>query len=260
MSKTVAPAIDRRSFTCPHCGAHTGQQWRMIYAKSVDDQPPHLIDEAEFDVIAAHLGHNDQLFKRVVSRRTFSDLYVVRVGMESGEYVPFAVLNLFISQCDICGDIALWHRDRLFYPPLRHDVEPNSDLSAEIQADFNEARTVLDLSPRSATALLRLCIQKLCVQLGLPGDNLNNDIGTLVSRGLDPRVQRALDLVRVIGNNAVHPGVIDLKDDRPTAARLFQLVNSIAHETLTRPRELDSLYEAKVPESQKKAIAKRDGK
>jgi len=117
----------------------------------------------------------------------------------------------------------------------------------DTRADFDEARSVLDLSPRSAAALLRLCIQKLCKHR-LPGKDLNNDIAVLVKQGLDPLVQKALDIVRVVGNNAVHPGELDLKDDRATAAKLFELVNRIAQDLITHPKELQELFEEKVPE------------
>ena len=87
---------------------------------------------------------------------------------------------------------------------------------------------------------------------------MNNDIAVLVKQGLDPLVQKALDIVRVVGNNAVHPGELDLKDDRATAAKLFELVNRIAQDLITHPKELQELFEEKVPEGAKRQIAKRD--
>ena len=163
-----------------------------------------------------------------------------------------------MSECYSCDAISIWLHDKILYPPSRYEIEPNADLNEDIRADFDEARAVLDLSPRSAAALLRLCVQKICKQLGLPGKDINEDIGTLVAGGLDTRVQKALDLVRVVGNNAVHPGTLDLKDDRETAAKLFVLVNRIADDMISHPKQLDALYDEKLSEGQKKQIAKRD--
>lgn len=106
---------------------------------------------------------------------------------------------------------------------------------------------------RGAAALLRLSIQKLCKHLGEKGDNINADIAALVKRGLLPAVQRALDGVRVVGNNMVHPGQIDLEDVPQTAAALFRLVNLIADQTITAPAQAKAVYDL-LPEGTRKAI------
>jgi len=123
--------------------------------------------------------------------------------------------------------------------------------------DYEEASTILDLSPRGAAALLRQAIQRLCVHLGEKGDNINADIAALVEKGLDVRVQQALDVVRVIGNNAVHPGQIDLRDDRATAEKLFGLVNLIAENRISQPKHVAEMFGA-LPEGARKAIERRD--
>lgn len=86
---------------------------------------------------------------------------------------------------------------------------------------------------------------------------MNAAIGSLVSDGLNPIVQKSLDVVRVIGNESVHPGTIDLNDDRDTAIRLFDLVNIICEQMITQPRQVSELYE-KLPEDKRKAIERRD--
>ncbi|GHE85918.1 hypothetical protein GCM10016455_01520 [Aliiroseovarius zhejiangensis] len=129
----------------------------------------------------------------------------------------------------------------------------------EIRRDYDEASTILDLSARGAAALIRLGIQKLCKHLGQPGKNINDDIKALVAGGLDPRIQKALDVVRVVGNNAVHPGQIDLKDDRATAESLFRLLDLIVEKMISEPKHVEEVYAA-LPEDARKAIEKRNGK
>lgn len=55
-------------------------------------------------------------------------------------------------------------------------------------------------------------------------------------------------MVRVVGNEAVHPGTIDLKDDRDTALRLFSLVNAIADQMITHPNVVQEMYDQLPPE------------
>jgi hypothetical protein len=167
------------------------------------------------------------------------------------------VENIHISQCYSCKQITIWKYDTILFPKELYEVEANGDLAEDIRQDFDEARAVLDISPRSAAALLRLCIQKLCLQLGYQGKDLNADIGEMVKAGLAPQVQMALDTVRVIGNESVHPGTMDLRDNRETATKLFSLVNRIAYDTITHPRELNQLYSS-LPPAKLEGIEKRD--
>jgi hypothetical protein len=135
---------------------------------------------------------------------------------------------------------------------------PNPDLPDDIIADFEEARSIVQRSPRGAAALFRLCIQKLCVHLGESGKNINADIASLVKKGLHPKVQKSLDIVRVVGNESVHPGTIDLRDKPQTAVQLAALINMIADAMITQPKLVDELYEA-LPEAKREEIKKRDG-
>ena len=63
----------------------------------------------------------------------------------------------------------------------------------------------------------------------------------LVKKRLSLKVQQSLDIVRVIGNKAVHPGEIDFKDNAEIANKLFHLVNIIANEMITQPKDIDNL-------------------
>lgn len=130
-----------------------------------------------------------------------------------------------VSECERCRYPTIWLGDRIVFPNVGSAEPPNPDLPDDIKNDYEEARSILEASPRGSAALLRLAIQKLCSHLGQPGKNINQDIAALVTAGLPPGVQQALDSVRVIGNEAVHPGTIDLRDNRAVAGALLSLIH-----------------------------------
>ncbi|MGH8322042.1 MAG: DUF4145 domain-containing protein, partial [Gammaproteobacteria bacterium] len=136
---------------------------------------------------------------------------------------------------------------------------PHPDMPDTVRLDYEEARIISTNSPRGSTALLRLAIQKLCVFLGEKGKNINDDIASLVEKGLSIEIQQALDVVRVVGNNAVHPGELSESDVAEVSTTLFELVNQIVEERISRPKKLKELFN-KLPESARKAIEKRDKK
>ncbi|MBV8527579.1 MAG: DUF4145 domain-containing protein, partial [Candidatus Dormibacteraeota bacterium] len=116
------------------------------------------------------------------------------------------VPSLTITECARCSRFALWFKRAMVFP-FTVPVQPaNVDLPEDVRADYAEAGKVLMFSPRSSAALLRLAIQKLCAHLGYQQRNLDDAIGAMVAAGLPVRIQRSLDIVRVTGNNAVHPG------------------------------------------------------
>ena len=151
----------------------------------------------------------------------------------------------------------MWKHNRMIYPDASPAPSPNPDLPEDVKADYEEARTIISRSPRGACALLRLCVQKLCGFLGESGKDVNADIAALVEKGLNPKIQKSLDIVRVIGNEAVHPGQIDLRDQPATAAQLCSLLNIIADAMITQPKTIESLY-AGLPETKVQQIEHRD--
>ncbi|WP_205832927.1 DUF4145 domain-containing protein [Azohydromonas caseinilytica] len=169
------------------------------------------------------------------------------------------VENLNISECYNCKKIAVWVHKSMVYPETRMGPKPNVDLPTDILRDYEEARSIVNVSPRGAAALLRLAVQKLCAHLGERGKNIDEDIASLVGKGLDPLVQQALDIVRVIGNEAVHPGTLDIRDDQNIAIQLCELVNLVCQQIITQPKAIRSLYD-KLPEGKRTAIESRNAK
>lgn len=172
----------------------------------------------------------------------------------------YPITNVELSECHSCKKFAVWAVGRLVYPPSDLAIEPHADMPAGIQADFIEAASIVNASPRGAAALLRLCLQKLCDHLlKTKGQKIDVSVGQLVAQGLPPEVQKALDSVRVIGNEAVHPGSMDLSDDKETALALFNLVNYITDRLISQPKKIAEIYDM-LPESKRNGIESRDKK
>lgn len=216
----TAPKYQLDGFNCPHCGSYNQQHW---YLSSYHFQ---------FDNCSGN--RHDQW-------------------------------KITMARCNRCDEYSLWLADeaRMIYPHESTAPRPNKDMPAEIKSDFNEARNIVSKSPRGAAALLRLATEKLAGILVErvdqdKGNSLNANIKILVEEGLPSSIQKALDSLRVIGNNAVHPGMLDLKDDRDTALKLFRLLNVIVENRISQVTEIDDIYKEKVPDSTKEAIEARD--
>ena len=257
----VSPAINKRSFNCPHCRTLAQQYWFKLWANDLPDSDTPSVVPDTVDIKsksyknflteqpAEDREEMDRYFRGMLRKKPF-------LGKSSYKHA-FDLHCVYFSRCFHCKDFAIWIHDRLVWPQQVTTPLPNPDLPTEIQTDYQEASTILALSPRGAAALLRLCIQKLCKHLGEKGKDLNGDIARLVKKGLPEEVQMALDSIRVIGGESVHPGQLDLRDDSATASRLFELVNIIAEIMISQRKRVSEIYN-KLPKSKLEAIEKRD--
>lgn len=233
--KYTAPDRALSAFHCPFCHVYAAMEWGGAYRSG---------------------------YFRNVAATGFMTAEPSTAADRSGLYAPNTVVlqDLDWARCEHCKQCSLWYKEQLIVPPvLALGPEPVDELPPDIKADFNEARAIGTRSPRGAAALLRLCIQKLCRHLGETDGNLNNAIRSLVSKGLDAAIVEALDTVRVIGNEAVHPLTMDLKDDVATVERLLELVNYIADAMITQPAKRAALF-ATIPPSKAQGIQKQYGK
>jgi hypothetical protein len=171
--------------------------------------------------------------------------------------------DLHVANCHHCSGRMVWFVDdgqaHVLYPAgISAAPLPHVEIPENVKLDYLEAKDIVNASQRGAAALLRLALQKLCVHLGGGGANLNDDIGLLVQSGLPVKIQQALDVVRVIGNNAVHPGEISVGDNPAIAQALFGLINVIVENRIAEPKRIEALY-ASLPEGALNSIERRDG-
>lgn len=173
--------------------------------------------------------------------------------------------KLIVANCNSCHLDSVWihdaqsQEDILMIPDYPSEIDaPNSDMPNDIQQIYIEAAKVIKDSPRASAALSRLAIDQLTQQFSKKS-TLDQRIGDLVSKGLSTKLQQAFDIVRVIGNNAVHPGEIELNDNREMAKSLLNLLNIITENLITQPNQINEFYNS-LPESQRKHVKERDSK
>jgi hypothetical protein len=161
-----------------------------------------------------------------------------------------------VGTCTHCSNSTLWVLDQMVYPQTGTAPSPNTEMPDAVKRLYLEAAAIQSKSPRGAGALLRLGVQVLCKELGEKGKNINEDVKSLVSKGLPPIVQQSLDVLRVTGNEAVHPGQIDT-DDSEVVGKLFELLNIVVEYMIAMPKRVSGIFSG-LPASAKDAISKRD--
>lgn len=176
--------------------------------------------------------------------------------LESNYAFEYSRNVISVANCDHCQESSLWIKDIMYFPTTGSSPFPNPEMPDNVRKLYLEASSIATKSPRGATALLRLSIQVLCKELGEKGENINNDIKELVKKGLPEIVQKSLDIVRVTGNDAVHPGQIDT-DDIEVLNRMFDLINVIVEYMIALPKKVSGLYDT-LPDDKKMGIENRD--
>lgn len=223
------PTHSEKKFHCAICGVYAEQRWSHLKA---------------FGDLYTTTNAFQQVIKpsNILNTTKFND----RLPEE-----------FTVSRCEHCNRLTLWHKTSMIFPRVISVEPPNIDLSKEIIELYNEAAAILQDSPRAAAALLRLALQLMLKGLGGKGKSIDDDIAIVVSMGVDSQVQKAMDILRVFGNNGAHPGEINLKEKSELVAKMFQLINFVADKMITQKKELDDLFD-ELPATIKQQIAKRD--
>lgn len=224
MNKYVAPTFKGAAYHCPHCNTYSHMLWGSLVSNRSKGYPK------EIHYICATCSHCDKENIWRVTSLYKSDL-------------PF----LSRSQN---GD--------MIYPDTMIAPTPSDDMPDDIKEDYLEAASIYQKSPRGAVALLRLGLQKLCVHLGGEGKNINADLAKLAEDELvSKKLIRSADIIRIVGNNAVHPGTISDDDFEDVSFKLFALINMIVQQGITEPKEVDNMF-GSLPEGPRQAAENRD--
>tara|TARA_B110000003_G_C16565098_1_gene502065 strand:- start:822 stop:1166 length:345 start_codon:yes stop_codon:yes gene_type:complete len=106
------------------------------------------------------------------------------------------------------------------------DIEQTPEgLSPKLIPLYGEAMKIVEASPASACALLRMLLQMLIQERGLRGRDLHKDINTLVDRGAPVGLLRALDAIELAGSESRQPGQINLVNGHKDAQNMVMFLH-----------------------------------
>lgn len=246
MSKRVIPVLGRRSFNCPRCDVYCPQKlYKMIYEKSQGSLNKAL--RALFE------GTSGIDVQNAVEIKTFQQEISANERIREWDF--------YVTICSECEKYAIWENKKMIFP-LKYEVQkPSEDMPDKVKEIYDEAANVYKHSPRAAAALLRLSIETLIPLLDgytIKAKKLNNMIGELVAQKIPDHLQEALDIVRLWGNDGIHSAAeIDVNENSETVLFLFELVNVLVDELITRKKKIKSLFRT-LPELKRNGIANRD--
>jgi Domain of unknown function (DUF4145) len=233
-----APMFGLDAFRCPHCHTHSHQVWYSSLAgQSLSTALGGKLDGID-SAIQLHSAGRPAPLTLSSSNKIKEYLFVHRVE------------DCHFAACARCKLVSIWRKGDMIFPDMLLAPDANPDLPKEIRQVYDEAASILQKSPRASAALLRLCVETLCKHLKLPGSRLVDMIPRLRDMGLREDVIEMAHVVRLSGNNAVHPGSIDAGDNLESALSLFSLLNLIAYFTLSSSRVLQDAKE-KMPVGKK---------
>ncbi|RTJ56743.1 DUF4145 domain-containing protein [Campylobacter jejuni] len=205
MNKYTKPCFKGAAFNCPHCGVYSRMEWDGFY-----NRYNNRIKQAE--------GYS------------FSE-----------------------STCYHCERSVIWYlkdeNPKIFFP-REVAIPPEENMPENVKEIYEEASLVLGDSPRASCALLRLALQELMKYLkeniqiynGLKNRNINEDIKEIINIGnfyqeQKESLEEAMNSIRLIGNKASHPSELDINDNSEIANILFEMINFIVGEIITKPKE-----------------------
>lgn len=203
-----APVFGQDACVCPRCDVFAQHSWHPV----------------EYDPTWKATGNSANLL----------------IQKPANPRAPIPVQGAFFQLCSHCRQLSLWSQEELIRPLPNPPGPPPLDEAPRAVRDLHlEARAICQASPRGAAALLRLALDKLLVELGYSSGGLADRLKEARDGGtLSPQIYDAALAVKLLGDNGVHPGEIDLHELPTSAASMMEFLNLVVEETIIRERRI----------------------
>jgi hypothetical protein len=233
MNPYTEPQLGTESFSCPHCNTVAHQDWYSLFLKPENATEVRILTPETVNVGTLRQGDGQRDNIKEI------DQFIERLKKTQLTYeyqkhphpLKVKMANLHISNCHSCNGFSLWVGGLLVFP-TRIDKTPEL-----VEDDLDEAAAILDKFPRGATALMRVCIQKLVHLLEENGNALNQRVSSLVRKGLEMEMQQAMEVLQVLRLDPVQLNPLESQADRETALRFLDSLKEVLERRMSQNRD-----------------------
>jgi len=223
MNEYIVPRLGGESFSCPQCNIVAHQDWYSLFLKPENAAELCVLTPEGVNAGASRQGDgqrdNIKEIVQLVERLKKNEL--TYEYQKHPHPLKVRMANLHISNCHRCNGFSLWVSGLLVFP-TKMDKSP--ELADE---DVDEAAAILNKFPRGATALMRVCIQKLVPLLEENGKELNQRVSSLVRKGLEMELQQAKEVLEVLRGDPLQLSQLESQASKETALRFLDSLKAV---------------------------------
>ena len=232
MSEYIKPRLGAESFSCPYCNTVAHQDWYSLFLTPENAAEVRVLTPEAVKALGQGDAQQRDKIKEI-------DQFVERLKKNELTYeyqkhphpLKVKMANLHISNCHSCNGFSLWVGGLLVFP-TRIDKTP-----ALVEEDLEEAAAILNKFPRGATALMRVCIQKLVPLLKENGKELSDDISSLMRKGLEMEMQQAMEVLEFLRGDSAQLNSLESQADRETALRLLDSLKAVLERRMPKTQD-----------------------
>src|ERR1700738_1294109 len=231
MNSYIEPQRGAESFSCPHCNTVAHQDWYSLFLKPENAAEVRVLTPEAVKALRQDDARRNNIKEIDKSVERLKKNALTYEYQKHPHPLKVKMANLHISNCHNCNGFSLWVRGLLVFP-TRVDKTPEL-----VDEDVEEPAVVLNKSPRGATALMRVCIQKLVPLLEENGKELNQRVSSLVRKGLEMEIQQAMDVLEVLRSDSAQLNPLESQADRETALRFLDSLKEVLERRMSHNRD-----------------------
>lgn len=189
-------------------------------------------------------------YDSLINAKIGNILFVTRICSNCGSRCYWEVITKIPDDynCYLYYDDSQWHKEVNLIHPIESsiDITANSDMDNDEISLFNEAKSIFNKSPKAAGALLRSVLESILRKAfsdkhsdSLLGKILNDKV---VREELGEEIIKICTAIKLVGNEASHAALLIYKDEHKEEVELlFELINLVAKEIISKPKEKKKL-------------------